>query len=98
LIWFPNFHKNCFFSVKSKEFLFNITFWQKFYYTKKKNAQKIRENVVVDKKGLTLYMNGPLVGATDFRDLWLAYLDYQRRQLAYDDDDECLDKGSDFVP
>ena len=38
-----------------------------------------------------------LVGATDFLDLWLAYLDYRRRQLAYDDDDECLDKGSDFV-
>ena len=38
-----------------------------------------------------------LVSATDFRDLWLAYLDYRRRQLAYDDDDECLDKGSDFA-
>jgi len=33
-----------------------------------------------------------LVAATDFLNLWLAYLDYRRRQLAYDDDDECLDK------
>ena len=29
---------------------------------------------------------------TDCLNLWLAYLDYRRRQLTYDGDDECLDK------
>ena len=46
------------FSSKPTNFFFNITFWRNFYLVvwnityinKKKNAQKIRENVAVDKK------------------------------------------------
>ena len=61
LIWLPNFSKKLgFFPQKKKNFFFNITFWRNFhsvvwhfYHLKKKNAQKIRENVEVDKKVLT---------------------------------------------
>ena len=55
LILLPNF------SSKQKDFFFNITFWLNFHAVvwyflkikKNRNAQKICENVVVDKKVLT---------------------------------------------
>ena len=37
-------------------------------------------------------MDGSIGTATDIRDLWLAFIDYRRRHLTYDDNDECVDK------
>ena len=58
--FYSTFHKNWVFFVKTKEFLFQHYILTKFSCCSeifstyiKKNAQKIRENVAVDKKVLT---------------------------------------------